>query len=591
MRLLLTHVVVATLLCSAVPICYAQTPTTTDTTPPVLTVSPVNGPGAMFDGNATVQFVGTVEDSESGVANVVAGTNAVLLTGNNWETVITLHPGVNYVSIVATDTAGNTTKLAFSVLYGPELIAGQTPIADAAKLRYTASAFRAFSGAMTALVQIPTVIPQFLASQFLSRVYTLVPAGSLPVVVKGFTFRNANVVFTPQASGIDVKTTFDYPRLTADITMLGRNQVITFDRLEISCTVHVDVRSGHATTRVSGVQVAAKKPRSPNPLIGLFGTSRRISKMMVEALEQVVPTAMDLALSDAFKAHTITYQQRSLAVQATPQAATFGRSGIDIVLAANAKADRANLVHQGRGSLSRRRVSGSVLPATPTPDTHAATTWFAEDLINRSLFAVWEAGGLDTTIDAALISSLGVQLPVNLLDGRTLAQFFPQLAGMLPATGTVPVAMRTTYDLPPTVIFSNQTPPFHAAAGEVHLVVAVDFGAGLQDVLAVKAHVEAGGNVALQGNRALLQLSTTPLTHYQLTQNPLGLTTSDIDNLIATTTPMLVQVINAALPSLSLSSLPAISGVQPSALGITPSNFQLGVVGPGSDYVEFKSDL
>ena len=75
-----------------------------DTTPPTLTItSPANGTTV---NTSTITIMGTASD-ESGIANVTV--NGILATGTtDWSAEVTLTEGENMITVVATDTAGNS---------------------------------------------------------------------------------------------------------------------------------------------------------------------------------------------------------------------------------------------------------------------------------------------------------------------------------------------------------------------------------------------------------------------------------------------------------------------------------------------------
>ena len=61
--------------------------------------------------------IGTVSDTESGVASVKVNGVEASRSGNNWSRTITLSQGVNNITVTATDVAGNTSSKSISVRY------------------------------------------------------------------------------------------------------------------------------------------------------------------------------------------------------------------------------------------------------------------------------------------------------------------------------------------------------------------------------------------------------------------------------------------------------------------------------------------
>lgn len=553
----------------------------TDTTPPVLSVAASTGPATMHQGPAQVTFQGGVQDADSGVASVSVNGVAATITGTDWQAVVTLLAGNNHITVVARDNAGNEIKTSFAVLYGPQLIATTQPVTEATKSRIARGGFVALSSMATAAVRASSAISQAVINSIQTVTIRGIP---VPVTVRSFSFTQVDVDLTPSTAGIRSRTTFEQPTMTVDVPLLGSGIVLSADRFEAAATIRLDVVGGQTQTQISAVQVTVTNPSSSNALISALGTSAIIEPIMEAAIRTALPAAINTALRNLITARNYAFGGRSITVDVSPQQFSYDAEGISFLTTANVTATTSNQTTTNPGSISRRLQTNSAPPLKPNPDTHHVYAWASEDVVNRTLHGAWESGLLNVTFDQQFLQQLGINLPINVFDGRVLALFFPNLAGMMPATGPVPAAIRLTHGLPPTAIFDGQPTMFRTAMGEVRLSLALDFGGGYTDLLTLTVFMQSDGDLALRNNQIILRLGQNLLFHFELEQNPLGLSAPDISGFVNSALPYVAQLVNTLVPPIPVPSLPMFLNVQPSNLG-----FDLD--GPGQDYIGIKADL
>lgn len=90
-----------------------------DKTPPVISISsPANN---SFSSTSTLQITGTATDALSEVASTTCNGSAAIFQGNSFTCSVTLSPGANTITIIATDVAGNSSSQAITVNLGPAI--------------------------------------------------------------------------------------------------------------------------------------------------------------------------------------------------------------------------------------------------------------------------------------------------------------------------------------------------------------------------------------------------------------------------------------------------------------------------------------
>ncbi|GIW73373.1 MAG: hypothetical protein KatS3mg102_2915 [Planctomycetota bacterium] len=486
----------------------------TDTTPPSLTVDPASGPGAMLAGPLAV-FRGTATDAESGLAGVTVNGTAAVINGNAWEARLSLPAGTHHIEVRAVDRQNNVARETFSVIYADALTDPAQPVADAAKLRLARGGFADLS-ALASQAAAQASLGQSLVGR---QVHFQLLGQSFVATVRQVSFGSPTVTLSPTANGLRAVVAIDRPHLTLDIPGIGNGTTLDADRATADTTVRVDVAAGGGwQASVTAVTVQVLNPRSNQPAINVALGLQLLEILLEDAIRRELPPAIVGALTSYVVPRTFQALGTSFTVEVRPSAIVYSDQALEVVLATNLTSPATgSSAAPGRptGSISRRATSGSSLPALSGPDTHEVYAWIAEDAINRGLFAVWESGALDVTVDQQFLAQLGLQLPFNFLDGRIFALFFPQVAAMMPPTGPVPLAFRLQHDLPPVVLVGAGSSALAASLGELRFSMAMDFGGGWTDVLTMVLHLELEADLAIRNQQIIVRLGQQLALYYR----------------------------------------------------------------------------
>ncbi len=521
-------------------------PTIQSNGPTITVTSPTR---ASFTTTAATTVEGTVTDP-AGVAMVTLNGNPIAVgAGGKFSAPLTLVPGVNIISVEATNNQNTQNKETLSVLYGSQFQPVGTPVTDAMDIRLNKGSFDTVSTIAASLMT-----PAQLQAQVLAM--NPVVSGSVPLIGIGYTvdvntisFNQPQIVLAPQPG--DLQVTVVIPNLSLNLTakcsFISESFTISADSATLTASIAVNIAGGKITTSVVNDSVSFQNFNFQ--IQGFFGflsglasglVQNMLTSQITNMVKTVLPTQINNMLAGAMaKPLQMNVMGVTTDISVVPLSIAFDGAGATLVV--NSDISMTPVAGftppQAPGSL----VTNGGMPNNvgPTPGFQAS---FNEDFLNRAAFAVWQSGLADITIDNTSASFF--QLPSFIpLDMGLLQLFLPELVGKAPATDTI--AIKISPQLPPVFLV-------HAAPGIIDTQLG-DFEIQIWDttpatptlVLALSLQANVGATPAMAANGNLvLQVAPNPTIDASLAASPLAPTvnTIGIDNLVGFIGPALIQI-------------------------------------------------
>jgi hypothetical protein len=469
--------------------------------------------------------------------------------GGKFSAPLTLVPGVNIISVEATNNQNTQNKETLSVLYGSQFQPVGTPVTDAMDIRLNKGSFDTVSTIAASLMT-----PAQLQAQVLAM--NPVVSGSVPLIGIGYTvdvntisFNQPQIVLAPQPG--DLQVTVVIPNLSLNLTakcsFISESFTISADSATLTASIAVNIAGGKITTSVVNDSVSFQNFNFQ--IQGFFGflsglasglVQNMLTSQITNMVKTVLPTQINNMLAGAMaKPLQMNVMGVTTDISVVPLSIAFDGAGATLVV--NSDISMTPVAGftppQAPGSL----VTNGGMPNNvgPTPGFQAS---FNEDFLNRAAFAVWQSGLADITIDNTSASFF--QLPSFIpLDMGLLQLFLPELVGKAPATDTI--AIKISPQLPPVFLV-------HAAPGIIDTQLG-DFEIQIWDttpatptlVLALSLQANVGATPAMAANGNLvLQVAPNPTIDASLAASPLAPTvnTIGIDNLVGFIGPALIQI-------------------------------------------------
>jgi hypothetical protein len=556
--------------------------TGTDTTPPALAADPASGPAAMLSGPNPVTLQGTITDTESGPGSVTVNGVAATITGTDWVAQVPLATGTVFVEVIGADVAGNQTKLGYSVIYADTLTDPRQPVTDAGKVRLTQAGLTDLSQAATTALAGAN-LSQGQAGQQVS--FTLLNQ-SFTATVQQVSYGNPTVSLFTTVQGLRAQIAIPNPHATVDVPGLGNGITFDADQADVDATLFIGIaQNGSFTASVPAVNVTLTNPRSNDPTVTLAIQLQLLETLVEDMIRNQLPPAILTALNQYIAPQSFQTLGTTFTVDAYPSAIDYSANAVEVVFDANVTTPNTGTATSpsGQAGSISNSTAGSTLP-TIAQDTHEAYAWSSEVLGNRGIYALWESGVLNLLVDQQFLTNLGLPtLPVNVLDGRIFALFFPQVASLLPPAGPVPLAFRLQPALPPTLTLKNaqQGASFAGSFGELRFSMAMDFGSGYTDVLTLNLFAEMDASLAISNQSVVVALGQNLGFQYRIDANPFGFNPRDVATFVNSFLPQLTNFLNAVLPPLPLPAAPSFLGVQPQNIDVRTE----------SGYLNLRADL
>ncbi|HVV87263.1 MAG TPA: hypothetical protein VHE35_29685 [Kofleriaceae bacterium] len=376
--------------------------------------------GTMQEGLTTVQVTGTVApnpETEVAIAKVeVNGVTAAVDVDGSFTAQVPLHAGANLIKTVATATDGGVETDTRAVVTG-DMQPLHSAVENALSAGLSKEAFTklgAVAGDKVAAADLSALMMPFnpVVAKGLSNGQEDCLYGKVSVK-QGLDVRDANIQFTPNASGLAMDVSLDgvYAPLHAryaaacidadtDITIRA-TQVRIKGQLAITVSagrVHVALQNPDIT--LTGFDLDASG--LPGAVLDLLDLDQEIGNIMASATEKMVGPMVEQAIEGVKVGEQhVTLLGKDLGITVSPVAVHFDTRGADIQL------DTAMIVGSAPGSTSFVYTDNQVPPARTNAGLELAV---ADDAINQVLAGFWGAGAMDQTISKDLGLADGVSI-------------------------------------------------------------------------------------------------------------------------------------------------------------------------------------
>ncbi len=529
------------------------------TGPPVVTITqPARG---AFLPKGPVQVTGNAVGNGI-VSLTVQGNNVTLDPSGNFTTTVTLDEGVDAISVLAIDKAGNRTTRTVSVETGDYRPApGMVPGSLAGRIN---------ASGLALMQQIAATEIASLASSIGASLQAANPIFSgytVDVSISSLSFGTPVLALDSSTAGLTIDVTIPNVAITVTVTdQLGfsiTTGTITADAVTIAMTAQLGATS-NLQLQVTfpsvniGFQNFNMALGSWLSWLGPIATpivqpilENQVDSMIKSQAPPAIAKLVDQALTLSLGGTTATFDYAIESISTDADGIAF-TVGIDLALTPDPSYPVPPGSLDTQGGLP---ASFSLLPT--------AVFSISEPALNRILQQAWQSGMLATTVNpGSLAKSFGTALPIG-STAQDLVSFLPQLQGVIPtAQLSCPIVYKIRSLLPPTAkIVSGVKDPLRLRFGEYEVTASIDTGGGQStDVFTVSMFAEIQLGFAIQNGTLVPDMSTlkNPIVASDLVSSPLvPLGAAYIESYLDAVISMLMGGIVANIPPLPLPSLPA----------------------------------
>jgi hypothetical protein len=510
---------------------------------------------------------GTVTSSFAVTQVTVNGTPVTLDSKGGFVDVVVLGPGLNVITVEATDTLGVVNKDTRAVLSGRFQPDGQA-IQDGLSIRLNQGTLDAVARVLETKLSGQTIASAILARNPLASTSGF--WGSSAVSCSSASLGNPTITFAPKAGVLQVHV--QVPTVSIKLREVGSGIVpnltgyATCDEAVVDASMAISVANGRVTTSIVNDSASLKNfswgiNGLPSFLTGLFtGAVQSAIQGEIDSLvKSVVPPEVEKAIAGATgQPITQQIQKNTATFTLAPSSVSIDSSGLSVTVDADCTLSR-NPGYTPLAAPGSLLSGGSVAQnGGPGPDFFASIN---EDLLNRAGYAAWKSGVANLRIDGTPSSPFHMPsgYPLNM---GLLETFLPELQGVgSPSDG---LAIAVTPLLPP--VFRAMPAPnvLEANLGELQL----DFIDTVTNatVLTLAAHARVGASVTLGAQSTFeIHLSDRPEIEVSLvssaakTLNAIG-----IDNVGSLFLPTIVQMAGNQWSGFPLPLYPGLTPVQTS---------------------------
>lgn len=574
--------------------------------PVIGVVSPARG--AFLDRQShpagEVLVEGSAFDATSGIARLtVNGRQATLDAAGGFREVVALEPGANGIVVVAEDLAGNEAYDVRSVLFAERYEPPGNPVERALCVRIGEAGFDALGAAVAGQVHHQGVLQQALLAAgspiwrdraslpligtILSIRVDLLAAGWDPPHV-AFDARTGELVGTAILHNVAISGAADddgvglpWPRVTGDVTATRVELTYGLGAAIDPATGLVDLDVTRCSVVLSGFQVDFTN--LPGQLVGVLPLSLRqpIEDALRDALTASLPPLLEQEINALFQPVQGAWMGRTVTLRFAPSLVDFDGDGCTFVAEASFTASSTVPAKLAPGAFFEP-AHGQALPALPSvsPNLSAA---LLSNAWNRALFASWEAGFWDLTIDQAFVQAFAPSLQLPIAFNTSVINAYA--GGILPPNA--PMAVRVELGAQPVLRPTPAGPgAMRIALPEVHLELLVDDGSGMQPVLGFAVHVDAGLDpVVIGGSQLGFDLGGQVDFHAQLVYSGVPQAGGfDLERLLNMMVPSALAVVGRTIGPFPIGPL------NPTTF-VVLSNPTVTVGGPAGGYVILSGDL
>jgi hypothetical protein len=564
------------------------------TTPP--TVAITDPPRAAYLTSSPITVKGTAVATSAAVATVtVNGMPVTLSPSGDWQATVTLRTGCNTISAIATDAAGNQAQTSESVMYGTyELATSEIP--TAAGSRVSQATLNKIAPSIAQAIYANSSITQQLTSQPLYNGSINVfgaSAASANVTVQSVSFGLPTIAFTCKPSAIEIAV--HVPNLVVNANAQGTAAFIPYNvsgdiastdaALDATLDITLSAQGAYqvtvptATVTLNGFSWGINGIPSFITSLVQYYVQVAIQNAVASALQKDLPPAIANALSGLAQPISRTWLGHTVTLDLAPETLAFDAAGLTVGFHANTTAAKNPAVPTVPGSVFLPPPAGQ-LPALGNAAGVYAT--LNENLLNRAAFTTWQAGFWNLTINQQFISQFNSNVSLA-LNANLIAQFFPQLAGMLQGSGgNLPVSVEIAPQMQPVILVVGQPNLFDLQLGEVLLNVFIDFGSGPTQVFGFDLQVDANLDIAVvNGNAVQLQIGPNPTVEADLVQSLVPLTGIDLGRFLAFFVPSALQLVSQSIQPVPI----------PTFQGYSLINVQIKEDGSQGEFVTISGDV
>jgi hypothetical protein len=585
-----------------------------DFTAPVLNVT-APARGAYLDRQtnpgADVLVEGTVTDAGTGVASVAVNGVVVTPTAGRFSATVPLKKGGNPIIVTATDVAGNIARGIRSVVFAEAFDAGAQPVARALGARLTDGAFAAIAPiVMNAVHQSGLIQQQILnGGQPIYRDQTNLPSWlgggcslSIQITTQSVSFDPPTLAFDCRPGEINARIDIPNLRVSAEADdycgvpwfAVTGDVTATNAEVQISLAMGVDPATGRITAAATNSTVILHGydvdfTNLPGNIIGIFPVASAIRGPIESAVEDIlrreVPPRVEAELNGLFQPISSTWNGNTATFTPTPGSIALDADGLTFACTADVTAPPLAGMPVVPGSYFDP-AHGVVLPlfAPLSPEISAAVL---SNMWNRAFHRTWQAGFFTFRIDQAFLNNQGVPFQLAIGSG-VIASNVPQLAGLLPAGMTIPLAIDLDPRCQPILVPTpGQPDQARLVLPELHVRVAIDLGAGFFPLLEFATHAELGLAFTVRnGHELAFALGTAnPVFEAELLSSLIPTGGLDLGRMLSTLGPGALTIAATSFAPLPIASLPGAG--QPLLL----QNASITVDGQANDYLVIEGDL
>jgi hypothetical protein len=413
---------------------------------------------------------------------------------------------------------------------------------------------------------------------------------SADVSVLAISFGTPVILFTTQAGGINAN--IHIPNLRVDVhaqSYCGIGYSVTgfFTATDTVVNLGLDVAlqngqylitARQADVNFTGFQWGINGIPSIITNLVYSLVESEVQSRLKDALSQQVPPAIASTLqglaqpiSTSFGGHTVTFR-------AAPEWLAFDQDGLQVNFSSNVTTARDPNVPIVPGSFFLLPPAGTV-PLFPANGAGFYAT-VNENLLNRALFASWQGGLWDITIDTQFLQQFGMSLPFQ-LDGQLLALFFPAIRGMLTPGIQVPVAIKLEPLMQPVVEVTGVPDLVNLHLGELHMTLLLDFGGGYQPFFTVALHMRAGASATFTNNAFKFAISQNVQFDADMLSTSIPLNGIDVARFLGFLVPPAIQVATQSMAPIPL----------PTLQGLSLANLNIYRDGQAGEFVTVSGDV
>lgn len=358
------------------------------------------------------------------------GTGVSAEEGGAFSTTLNAQRGIQTFELAATDLDGDVTFLRRSVLAGT-FTSPERPVQDAARIEVAPEGIDLLLGLIDALLDIDALTSD------LSAANPVVAGSALGI---GYEVDLVSVDLQPPIIDVTleegrllVDASVDDIAVVADLSALGITTELTADisRANASLSVALDAVGGGLDVDLSPIVLELTNFQFDVGLIP-FGFEDSIPilsdefrdfvvESIVEQVDLLVPTLVDQIVGGLDPSFETEVLGNNVAISAIFTDASIAPSGVGIAVDIDVQID-------GPGPAVERPFAGTLV-APPAehelPTDQPFRLSLHDDLLNRILFEVWQAGILDLTLstdddslDASLLSQLQAEQGTIALSAR-----------------------------------------------------------------------------------------------------------------------------------------------------------------------------